>query len=279
MYQIDNATAATTQPAPTPPGKPGYFTDGSAVGGVPATVVPAEWLNAVQQEIINAILDAGLTPDKTAFNQLSLAIKRALPGRLLAIRSLTGAGSYTPTTGTKYIHVRGGAGGGGGQASVASGSLGFGGGAGGYFEWFGPISALGSGPTYAFTVGASGAAGTASGQVGGSGGNTTFAGQMSALGGGGGGVGVGGYGMGGSATISVAGALLVISGREGQGSTSSAIGGTGGNAYAGPGGVPHTSNGGSGVAGGGGAGGGGTATSQAGGSGGAGYLIISEYTG
>ena len=50
MYQIDNGTAAATQPAATAPGTPGFFTDGSPGTGVQATIVTGEWLNAVQQE-------------------------------------------------------------------------------------------------------------------------------------------------------------------------------------------------------------------------------------
>ncbi|PMQ04151.1 hypothetical protein DyAD56_15800 [Dyella sp. AD56] len=75
MYQIDNSTAAATQPASTGAGTPGFFTDGSPTGGVPATIVPAEWLNAVQQELINIVEAAGLTPTKNLFNQLGLAIQ------------------------------------------------------------------------------------------------------------------------------------------------------------------------------------------------------------
>jgi hypothetical protein len=75
MYQIDNSSAATTQPASTPPGTPGFFTDGSVTGGIPATIVPAEWFNAVQQELINVLVAAGITPVKSTFTQLASAIK------------------------------------------------------------------------------------------------------------------------------------------------------------------------------------------------------------
>jgi hypothetical protein len=70
MYQIDTPTTAATQPASTPLGTPGFFADGSPVGGIPATIVPAEWLNAVQEELINAVKAAGLLPSKGQFNQL-----------------------------------------------------------------------------------------------------------------------------------------------------------------------------------------------------------------
>jgi hypothetical protein len=58
MHRIDNASASNTLPAPSPAGTPGYFTDGNPGGGVPATVLPAEWLNMVQEEISNVIEDS-----------------------------------------------------------------------------------------------------------------------------------------------------------------------------------------------------------------------------
>jgi len=75
MYQIDNSSASSTQPGSTSPGTPGFFTDGNPAAGVAATILPAEWLNAVQQEIINAIEAAGLTPNKASFTQLTAAIR------------------------------------------------------------------------------------------------------------------------------------------------------------------------------------------------------------
>lgn len=204
-------------------------------------------------------------------------------GRILTIRSMSGAGLWTPTAGAKWLWARGWGGGGGGQASSgAAGGGGFGGGGGGYFEWFGPINSLGAGPSYAYTVGSGGGPGTTTSQTGASGGNTTLAStQLVANGGFGGGI---GGSAGGAASTVPAGALIVVPGREGQGTIASptngiAIGGTGGNAFAGPGGSPHNGTGGSGVAGGGGAGGGSAgSTIWAGGSGGNGALILMELT-
>lgn len=70
MFQIDNATVANTKPAPTPPGVAGYFTDGNPATGQAATIVPAEWLNAIMMEVLNVLAAANVTPDKTQFNQL-----------------------------------------------------------------------------------------------------------------------------------------------------------------------------------------------------------------
>lgn len=75
MFQIDNASAATTQPASTPPGSAGFFTDGNPATSVPATIVPAEWLNSVMMELVNAVTGTGQTLNKAAFNQLLTAMQ------------------------------------------------------------------------------------------------------------------------------------------------------------------------------------------------------------
>ena len=79
MYQIDNSTAAATQPASTPAGSAGFFTDGNPAAGTAATIVPAEWLNAVMLELVNVVTAAGLAPSKTSFNQVLSAIKSVAP--------------------------------------------------------------------------------------------------------------------------------------------------------------------------------------------------------
>jgi hypothetical protein len=75
MYQIDNASAAAAQPASTAPGAAGFFTDGNPAGNVPATIVPAEWLNALMMELSNAVTGTGQVLNKSAFNQLLTAIQ------------------------------------------------------------------------------------------------------------------------------------------------------------------------------------------------------------
>jgi hypothetical protein len=75
MFQIDNASAAASQPASSAPGVAGFFTDGNPASNIPATIVPAEWLNATMLEIINAVTGSGQTLNKAAFNQLLTAIQ------------------------------------------------------------------------------------------------------------------------------------------------------------------------------------------------------------
>jgi hypothetical protein len=50
------------------------FTDGDVTQGIPATVVDAEWLNSVQEEIVGVISAAGIGLDKNNNSQLIAAI-------------------------------------------------------------------------------------------------------------------------------------------------------------------------------------------------------------
>jgi hypothetical protein len=77
MYQIDNGTAATVMPTPGPvgPNPNGFFTSGNPATAVPATTVDADWLNAVQDELANAVSGSGQTLSKTNQNQLLQTIQ------------------------------------------------------------------------------------------------------------------------------------------------------------------------------------------------------------
>lgn len=57
-------------------GTPGLATDGNAATGVPPTDWPAYAWNMLSEEFRNAIIDAGLTPDKNNWTQLSQAIRK-----------------------------------------------------------------------------------------------------------------------------------------------------------------------------------------------------------
>lgn len=83
MYQTDQATAATSIPTPATAGTQGYFTNGNPAAGVPATIVDADWLNMVQQELVNIVTAAGETPSKTTYNQVLLAIKRLVQSQVV----------------------------------------------------------------------------------------------------------------------------------------------------------------------------------------------------
>jgi hypothetical protein len=96
MYQIDNSSAAVTQPASTLPGTPGFFTDGSAGGGIAATIVPAEWLNATMMELVNVVEAAGFALSKSTFTQLRDAINVILQA---------GGTNYAVDTGTANVYA------------------------------------------------------------------------------------------------------------------------------------------------------------------------------
>lgn len=74
MHRIDGSGAVVALPTPEVVGTPGYFDKGNPGLGVKATVVTADWANAVQEEIAYTITQAGLTLDKTNLHQLYSAI-------------------------------------------------------------------------------------------------------------------------------------------------------------------------------------------------------------
>ncbi|UVM74936.1 hypothetical protein [Pseudomonas alvandae] len=62
----------------------GEFVDEDVVAGTPGSLIPAQWGNAVTEEILNVIESAGLTPDEDNNAQLlaalNLKISAAIPG-------------------------------------------------------------------------------------------------------------------------------------------------------------------------------------------------------
>jgi len=75
MQRVDSFGAVASPPANEAQiNSPGYFSIGNPSLSVPATVVPAWWLNAVQEEIAAVIEAAGDTLDKGDNNQLLSAI-------------------------------------------------------------------------------------------------------------------------------------------------------------------------------------------------------------
>lgn len=64
MFRIDSSGATVDN----------RFTEGDPALSIPATVVSADWLNHVQEEILKTIEEMGLTPDKGNENQLYPAL-------------------------------------------------------------------------------------------------------------------------------------------------------------------------------------------------------------
>ncbi|MGN6589306.1 MAG: hypothetical protein ACTHKE_03340 [Sphingomicrobium sp.] len=102
MYQTDQATASNTLPAPAAAGTQGYFTNGNPATGVAPTIVDADWLNMIQQELINIVTAAGITPSKTVYNQVLSAIKRI--GQSTVVLADTGAvNAYSATNAVPLV--------------------------------------------------------------------------------------------------------------------------------------------------------------------------------
>lgn len=84
MFRIDDPSAATVLPSPSAAGSEGYFTEGDPSVSTPATLVRADWLNAVQEELRAIVVAGGLTPSKTTLNQVLQAIQNLInPGQSL----------------------------------------------------------------------------------------------------------------------------------------------------------------------------------------------------
>jgi len=71
MYRIDGGDNITPKPAKTGLGSPGWFQDSEPTGG---TIVPAEFMNTLQDEIAGVVEGAGLSLDKANDLQLLSAV-------------------------------------------------------------------------------------------------------------------------------------------------------------------------------------------------------------
>ena len=302
MFQTDQATAVSSLPTPAAAGTQGFFTAGNPAAGQAATILDADWLNMIQQELINVVVAAGLTPSKTTYTQVRDAVAQMYgPGRFLGVQTFTSSGTYTPgtyTVGGRSVtatkaRVRGIGGGGAGgsvtfttstQAAIAGG---------GNSGAYGEILITSGLTSQAVTIGAGGAPGAQGNNPGGTGGNTSFGSLLVAAGG------IGGYGgagntppfavyANGTAAACSGSGNFIVAGRGAIASTGSAFsvtnvgGGNGAASLWGGGGLG--AGGGAGTAavgygaGGGGAGqGAGAGAGASGGAGAPGYLIVEEY--
>lgn len=85
MHRIDHPTA---DPNANGDGVPG-FTEGNPALGVPATVVTKDWLNDNQENLLNVLAAAGITPEKGNYEQLLEAIVTVAGLDIDALASLT----------------------------------------------------------------------------------------------------------------------------------------------------------------------------------------------
>lgn len=82
MHRVDTSTAVPVVPANEPAGQPGYFSKGDPGAGQSATVPGKDWFNAVQEELVHVILQAGLALDKALHTQLFTAIVKHITDRV-----------------------------------------------------------------------------------------------------------------------------------------------------------------------------------------------------
>lgn len=74
MQRLCHATAVSTLPPPDPAAAPGYFSRGNPLTGDPASVITADHMNGLTEEMIGVITGAGLTPDIADNTQLLQAV-------------------------------------------------------------------------------------------------------------------------------------------------------------------------------------------------------------
>ena len=241
LISINSVPLASADVAPAT-GTPQYATSGNPVGPIPATVLPAYWVNAVMTEIVTAIEASGQTPSSTDWTQLAKAISQGGKNG----QKLTSSGNFTVPAGVYWLDVELWGGGGGGLGATGSSGA-----AGGYERGFVSVT---PGQIIPYTIGAAGQGWNGSSVT--SGGSTTFL-TLEATGGtaGGAGPGVGGIGSGGIYSMQGGpGMDLTDDGSYAQGSVGNAPGGNaprgglGGNVNAGGAGQPATAPGGGGGA-------------------------------
>lgn len=56
----------------------GEFTDGNVAGGVPPTILPAEWFNTIQRELMSILSAVEIDADSAQFNQVLLSIQKLI---------------------------------------------------------------------------------------------------------------------------------------------------------------------------------------------------------
>ncbi|MBG0879439.1 hypothetical protein H0X90_21855 [Burkholderia sp. 9775_39] len=93
MFRTDQTTAVTSLPVPAAAGTPGYFTGGNPATGQAATILDADWLNMVQEELCNLVVAAGLTLSKTTYSQILAAI-HVLGSRATVLADVGSANAY-----------------------------------------------------------------------------------------------------------------------------------------------------------------------------------------
>lgn len=72
----------------------GKFTDGDPASGTPASLVPAEWLNSVTDELLNVLAEANINPDEASNTQVRDAILAIIAAQFSGTNQSLGASGY-----------------------------------------------------------------------------------------------------------------------------------------------------------------------------------------
>src|SRR5215469_3466427 len=129
VWRIDSGGTVPTLPTIPAAGTEAFYSGGNEATGTPATIVPASWMNMVQEEIRNVVVAAGISPNKNDNSQLLANISGITGGNIylpLAGGTMTGViafnlpvGPPDPVTSGELLSLRGG---GAGNPDYATGS-------------------------------------------------------------------------------------------------------------------------------------------------------------
>lgn len=140
MHRIDNPSASTSLPTPTPPGPEGYFTKGNINVGQSPTIVEFDWLNTIQEELMSIVLRGGLTSDKADNTQLLKALANLFTSATVQISASQSLLVPPWATQIAFRLVGAGAGGAHCQSDGTNHRAGGGGGSGAYAEAQRPVT-------------------------------------------------------------------------------------------------------------------------------------------
>jgi hypothetical protein len=97
MYQYDDATAVAVRPASTPPGTPGWPTDGNPLTNSPPSDLRSEHYSAMMDELINLVVAGGIPLSKTSFTGLVSSIAALASTMLNLVDTSTVANTMVAT--------------------------------------------------------------------------------------------------------------------------------------------------------------------------------------
>ncbi|HAX5206073.1 TPA: phage tail protein [Escherichia coli] len=107
MFYVDNNSGVATMPAlsPAQSNTTTWFTEGDSVKGI--SWIGQDWLNIIQAELLNILAEAGIQPDKSVLNQLTLAIKAIIAANAFSrknnLKEIADAGADAQRLARSYL--------------------------------------------------------------------------------------------------------------------------------------------------------------------------------